>query len=669
MGEGDLESFDPSREWLVTNGLGGYACGTISGALTRRFHGLLISALPAPRGREMMLNALYERIWTPDGSDIRLGAEARVDTGLQLNGAKYLAEFRLEYGLPVWLYKFGAIKVEKRLLLPHGQNTTLVTYSMISGGGPLRLELRPAVHFRPHEGRLGAEFKEPFELTVIEDRYELCEPTAQLPPLKMMVHAKRAAFTFDRERIEGLLYAIEQRRGYDYEGGLWSPGYFHADIAEGQPVTLVASTESWEVVQTLNAVDAQAAEHERRRRLISNADPRAQAGTGAELVLAADQFIITPAGRIEDAVRARAAGDEVRTVIAGYHWFTDWGRDTMISLEGLTITTGRNLQARYILRTFGHYVRDGLIPNMFPEGENAGLYHTADATLWFFHAIARYVEDTHDLTTLRVLLPHLIDIVNHHLKGTRFGIAVDPEDGLLSQGAEGYQLTWMDAKVDGWVVTPRRGKAIEINALWYNALRLLEGWIREEQGEQAALPFGQHAERAYKSFNERFWYEKGGYLYDVVDGEKGDDPLCRPNQIFAISLPNPILDRKRWETVLEVVRERLLTPVGLRSLAPGEPDYKKTYDGDLRSRDAAYHQGTVWGWLIGPFVDAWLKVHPEDRTRARALLEGFLPHLNEACIGSISEIFDAEAPFTPRGCVAQAWSVAEVLRCWVKTSE
>jgi predicted glycogen debranching enzyme len=665
----DEASFDPTREWLVTNGLGGYASGTVSGALTRRFHGLLISALPAPRGREMMLNALYERIWLPDGSVVLLGAEERVDTGLHLNGARYLAEFELEFGLPVWRYEFGAVKIEKRILLPHGQNTVLVTYSTTSSDGKLRLELRPAFQFRPHEGRLDAEPKEPFEMKVVETRYELCQPEAHLPPLKMMVHCDRAAFTFDSEKVEGLLYRVEQRRGYDYRGGLWSPGYFHAERAEGQSITLVASTEPWEVLQALNPAEAHATEHERRRRLISNADPRTQAGVGAELVLAADQFIITPAGRIEDAVRARAAGDEVRTVIAGYHWFTDWGRDTMISLEGLTLTTGRNLQARYILRTFGYYVRDGLIPNMFPEGENSGLYHTVDATLWFFHAIDCYVRSTQDRTTLRVLLPQLVDIVEHHVRGTRFGIGVDPSDGLLTQGAEGYQLTWMDAKVDGWVVTPRRGKAVEINALWYNALRLLEGWVREEEGDDAARPFGVYAARAYLSFNQRFWYEEGGHLYDVIDGEKGDDAACRPNQVFAISLPNPILDRARWGPVLEVVSKRLLTPVGLRSLAPGEPNYKPTYDGDLRSRDAAYHQGTVWGWLVGPFIDAWLKVHPEDRTGARRFLEGFLPHLSESCIGSVSEIFDAEPPFTPRGCIAQAWSVAEVLRCWAQTAE
>jgi predicted glycogen debranching enzyme len=353
-------------------------------------------------------------------------------------------------------------------------------------------------------------------------------------------------------------------------------------------------------------------------------------------------------------------------VIAGYHWFTDWGRDTMISLEGLTLCTGRYREAGYILRTFGRYVRDGLIPNMFPEGTKQGLYHTADASLWYFHALFRYLRATNDRATLRQLLPTLKSIVEHHLRGTRFGIGVDAGDGLLRQGEEGYQLTWMDAKVDGWVVTPRRGKAVEINALWFNALSLLAGWLHEERDPMATL-VEEHAERARESFNARFWYEEGGYLYDVVDGELGDDPACRPNQIFAISLDHPVLDRRRWQPVFDVVRERLLTPVGLRSLAPGHRDYKAQYFGDLRARDAAYHQGTVWGWLAGPFVDAWLKVAPGDRAGARTCLEGFQAHLNEAGIGTLSEIFDAEAPYTARGCIAQAWSVAEVLRAWLLT--
>jgi predicted glycogen debranching enzyme len=340
----------------------------------------------------------------------------------------------------------------------------------------------------------------------------------------------------------------------------------------------------------------------------------------------------------------------------------------MISLEGLALVTGRHAEAGWILRTFAHYVRYGLIPNLFPEGENQGLYHTADASLWFFHALDRYLEYTNDRDTLRHILPKLIDIADHHLRGTRFGIMVDPHDGLLRQGEENYQLTWMDAKVDGWVVTPRRGKAVEINGLWYNALCLLGNWLREEKNESAADVYAQHAERAKQSFNQRFWCAEKGYLYDVIDGEGDNDSACRPNQLLAFSLKHPVLDEKYWKPVIETVREKLLTPVGLRSLSPDHPDFKSKYFGDLRARDAAYHQGTVWAWLIGPFIDAWLKTHPGDHAGARKFLASFEPHLDEGCIGSINEIFDAEPPFTPRGCIAQAWSIAEVLRCWVKTA-
>jgi predicted glycogen debranching enzyme len=358
-------------------------------------------------------------------------------------------------------------------------------------------------------------------------------------------------------------------------------------------------------------------------------------------------------------------GDELRSVIAGYHWFTDWGRDTMISLEGLTLTTGRWTEAGYILRTFARYVKDGLIPNMFPEGESSGLYHTADATLWFFHALDRYIEITNDRLTLSLLLPTLKQIVNCHLTGTHFGIHVDPKDGLLAQGEDGYQLTWMDAKVDGWVVTPRRGKAVEINALWFNALSVLARWL-EEEGEDAR-PVRDAAGRAHESFNHRFWNAGRGYLFDVIDGPEPQlGAALRPNQIFAISLPNPVLVREKWAPVVSVVEKELVTPVGLRSLGRAEPDYKPRYDGDLRSRDAAYHQGTVWSWLIGPFVDAWLRVHPGQATDAKRFVEGFTAHLDDGCIGSISEIFDAEPPFQQRGCVAQAWGVAEVLRIRAK---
>jgi predicted glycogen debranching enzyme len=414
--------------------------------------------------------------------------------------------------------------------------------------------------------------------------------------------------------------------------------------------------------------DSLASELSRRRTLIGRAVPEGRDGILPELVLAADQFPITPVGRTEDAARRHAAGEEPLTVIAGYHWFTDWGRDTMISLEGLALKVGRHQEARWILHTFADYVRDGLIPNMFPEGEKQGRYHTADASLWFFHALARYVQITGDRDTLCTILPKLHAIADAHIAGTRFGIHVDPKDSLLVQGQEGYQLTWMDAKVGDWVVTPRRGKAVEINALWYNALCLLSKWADEDKAGSGAT-YRDFAQRAFGSFNQRFWNPEKGYLFDVVDGESGggtpgNDPACRPNQLFAVSLDHPILDEAYWEAVVDAATRFLLTPVGLRSLAPGEPEYKQRYDGDLRSRDAAYHQGSVWGWLIGPYIDALAKVHPERCTLE--LLAGFESHLNQACVGSISEIFDAEEPHTPRGCVAQAWSVAELLRCYVK---
>jgi len=662
-----------AREWLVANGLGGYASGTLSGVPTRRYHGLLIAALPAPLGRTLMLGQVSEVLRLPDHRTIDLGGLARQGQPTpEVPGAGYFREFRLEAGLPVWRYEVEGYVLEKRVFLVHIQNTAYVQYQLVEGPGLVRLEIHPLIHFRPHDAPVSTPLAEPFIVKAVDGQYEICSSWAVLPPLRLKIIGANPAFTVTSRKVEGLFYGVEHHRGYESVGDLWAPGFFAADLGAGDETSLVASTEAWEIVEALTAKEAWEAEMERRERLLVLADPRARSGLPAELVLAADQFIVTP-GRSEDAARAHAAGDEARSIIAGYHWFTDWGRDTMISLEGLTLTTGRQLEAGYILRSFSRHVRDGLIPNYFPEGDREGVYHTADATLWFFHALSRYLEATDDQITLDLLLPVLLDVVDHHIQGTRFGIGVDPEDGLLRQGAVGYQLTWMDAKVDDWVVTPRRGKAVELNALWYNALRLLEAWVRERQGDgEVARRLADQAFRCRESFNRRFWYEEGGYLYDVVDGEvegePGDDPACRPNQVLAVSLPYPVLERDRWQQVVEVVRTRLLTPVGLRSLAPGHPDYKKQYDGDLRARDAAYHQGTVWAWLIGPFVDAWLRVHPDDKAGAHGFLQGFIPHLDEFCLGSIAEIFDAEEPYFPRGCIAQAWSVAEVLRAWVKTA-
>jgi predicted glycogen debranching enzyme len=540
-------------------------------------------------------------------------------------------------------------------------------YRLTYGKEAVKLQLRPAVNMREHEAPVNTRL-EPYTFTVQDHHYEL-QPSNDLPALRLMLLGKEGTVAIDAQKIRHVIYRLEQSRGYIWCGDLWSPGYFTIEVSAGHDATLVASTESWDIMSALTPREAWDAEHDRKRRLLMEAHPATFDSPCRELVWAADQFIFVPVGRQQDTARARAEGDEIRSIIAGYHWFTDWGRDTMISLEGLTLTTGRRVEASYILRTFAHYIRDGLIPNMFPEGKKSGLYNTADATLWFFHALSRYLAYTNDAHLMKQLCPKLLDIVGNHLRGTRFNIHVDPKDGLLSQGEAGYQLTWMDAKVDDWVVTPRRGKAVEINALWYNALRLLEQWLRQVDRPEEAKGIAAHAAKAKKSFNERFWYAKGGYLYDVIDGEQnGPDASVRPNQIFAISLDYPVLDKTRWKSVLRVVQEKLLTPVGLRSLAPGERDFKARYDGDLRSRDAAYHQGTVWAWLIGPFIDAWLKVHPDDLATARGFLDGFKTQLCEACVGQISEIFDAGPPYTPRGCCAQAWSVAEVLRSFIMTS-
>ncbi|PYL54086.1 MAG: glycogen debranching protein [Verrucomicrobia bacterium] len=659
-----------TREWIVTNGLGGYASGTVSGAVTRRYHGLLIAALPAPLGRVVMWSHVSEFLRFSDDDVVSLGAEERAEGQLDLKSADYLTEFRLEDGLPVWTYHVRDVVVEKRVLLPHLQNTVHVSYQVISKGKPPRLELRPAFHFRHHEAPVDSDLGAPYKLTAIDGRYEIAAGRRKLPPLRMRLQGRESAFTIASAKVPQVVYRIEQQRGYAYEGELWSPGFFRVDLTEQSTATLIGSTEPWDIVDVLNPDDVLAAERERRARLLHDAIPKARHDFPAELIFAADQFVITPAGRFEEAARAHAAGDEVRTVIAGYHWFTDWGRDTMISLEGLTLIAGRWLEAGYILRTFAHYVRDGLIPNMFPDGAKEGVYHTADATLWFFHALGRYLDRTKDRNTLKFLLPTLIDIAEHHLRGTRFNIHVDPNDGLLVQGQEGYQLTWMDAKMDDWVVTPRRGKAVEINALWYNALCLLANWLRETGDEVSAQRFDEDAERARISFNNRFWFAEGNHLYDVVDvdGGSGNDPSCRPNQLFAISLDHPVLDAKYWRSVVEIAEKKLLTPVGLRTLSPDDPNYKPIYAGDLRSRDGAYHQGTVWAWLIGPFIDAWLKVYPHDRAAARKFLETFPVHLSDNGIGTISEVFDAGEPHMAGGCIAQAWSVAEVLRAWLETA-
>jgi predicted glycogen debranching enzyme len=648
-----------SREWLVTNGRGGYASGTVAGCNTRRYHGLFIPSLPK-RGRMVLLARLVEEAHVANQA-FMLGAEEHADGTVLQEEAGLLRRFYLDGLIPVWEYALGPARLRRKLMMVHGENTLFALWEHVSGP-VIRLRLRPFPVARPHDRPIPSDSYEPI-VRIQGPRVEMLS-TPDAPLMRMRIHSSCAApFVSLGQTSQPQLFRTERARGYDHIEVQHSPGYFECSMGPGERLAFGVTTDEWWVLDR-DPAHAFELERERERKLLGRAPAEAHAGVPARLVLAADQFIIDPMRPADDAW-ARAIGQDARSVIAGYHWFTDWGRDTMISHEGLALCTGRHREAAAILRTFQHYVKDGLIPNYFPDGENEGVYHTADATLWFFHAVDRYLETTGDQELLRDLFPTLASIVEHHQRGTRFGIGVDPADGLLRQGQDGYQLTWMDAKVDGWVVTPRRGKAVEINALWFNALRLMAMWA--ERLDTDPTPYMGAAERVYGSFNKRFWNPATHCLFDVVDGEDGrDDPALRPNQVFAISLRHPVLRRERWEAVLEVVHRDLLTPVGLRSLAPGHPDYKANYDGDLRARDAAYHQGTVWGWLIGHYIDATLKVNPDIKA-ARALLQGLEHHLEHAGVGQISEIFDATEPYRPRGCIAQAWSVAEALRVFLKT--
>ncbi len=651
-----------SREWLVTNGLGGYSSSTLLQVATRRYHGIFVPGLPSPRGRTMVIPRLDEELQIGT-TTVRLSGAEYADGRLDTDMVHHLTNFRREWQTPTWRFSCEGRDVAKRIVMPYGQNTVYVEYRL-EAGEPVTLRLRPFVTFRMPDAPLSEARQAPFLLTMIRDRYEmpLCEGVASL---KLCLRPQAGAFVADAHISRQISYRVDRDRGSPHVEDLESPGYFAVQLDREHPVSFVASMEPWENLQH-DADAVFAAEQARLQKLVSR-DNRVPADRLETLLaLAADQFIVFPGSRMEEHAFAQASGDEARTVIAGYYWFTDWGRDTMISLEGLTLCTGRHREGCAILRTFGHYIKDGLIPNLFPEGERIGLYHTADATLWFFHALDRYYEVTGDRDTLMVLYPALKEVMEHHVKGTSFGIGVDGHDGLLKAGAPGYALTWMDAKVEDWVVTPRRGKPVEIQGLWYNAVRLMGRWAGD-LGERSDRWDGL-AKQIEDSFNDRFWYATGGYLYDIVDGEGGDDPSLRPNQIFTMSLRYPILQKERWNSVLTVVRDKLLTPYGLRSLAPGNRDYKPMYFGDLRARDAAYHQGTVWAWLIGHFIDASLKTGV-DRSECRRLLDAFDRHLADDGMGTISEIFDADAPFAPRGCVAQAWSVAEVLRAYLNTKE
>jgi predicted glycogen debranching enzyme len=621
-----------AREWLETNGIGGFASSTITGLNTRRYHGLLTAATKPPLGRFLLLSKIEETLVLA-GRRYELGAN-RFPGAIHPQGHQYLIEFRLD-PYPIFRYAVENVELEKSVFLAQGENTVIITYELRGSAAGGRLELRPLIAFRDyhsttHEnGGVNPEVRG-------EGGVATVQPYAGLPPLHFCHDGGELERTGHWYR--NFEYQVERERGLDDREDLFQPFVLRFDLERRPRAVVVASTE---LRRDRNVDRLRLAEIQRRRRLrpASVPDPLI-----ADLTAAADQFLV-------------ARGDQ-ETVIAGYHWFGDWGRDTMIALPGLTLVTRRFDAARRILAEFARHVDRGMLPNRFPDAGEAPEYNTVDATLWFFHAVHEFGRYTGDYIFISdQLYPVLAGIIDWHERGTRYGIKLD-DDGLLLAGEPGVQLTWMDAKIGGWVVTARHGKPVEIQALWYNALRVMEQLATRFGDQAAARRYATLAARAKKSFNRLFWNEQAGCLYDVAG-----DASIRPNQIFAASLPYTMLSREKARRVVDVVERDLLTPYGLRTLAPADPQYRGVYQGGPWERDSAYHQGTVWPWLLGPFFTACRRfrgsVPPE-------WLEPFRRHLGEAGLGQISEILDGDAPHRPRGCIAQAWSVAELLRAAVE---
>jgi len=631
------------REWLVTNGIGGYAMGTVAGLRTRRYHGLLVAALDPPLGRTLLVTQTDETVEYGDSS-YQLGTQEWADGTVAPKGLRLLDRFHLDGTVPVWTYACGDAILEKRLWMEQGSNTTYVRYTCIQARAPLHLSAKVLVTHRDYHGTTTGNGW----TMQVDDAEDGLQVHAYDDATPFFLRSANAHGTPHHTWYTGQRLAVEADRGLDAVEDHLHAATFAVDLAPGEHATLVYSTDAAASLDGQAALERQHA-HEQTRVAaagLETAPPRAQ-----HLARAADQFIVA---------RPTEAIPDGQSIIAGYPWFGDWGRDTMIALPGLTLAAGRPEVATRILRTFGRYVDRGMIPNRFPDHDDTPEYNTADATLWYVEAIRATVEATDDLDLLSDLFPVLQEIIQWHRDGTRYGIGADPDDGLLRAGEPGVQLTWMDAKVGDWVVTPRIGKPVEINALWINALRSMEHFATEL--DEDAAPYAAEAARAEASF-DRFWNAEREYCYDVIDGPDGDDPQLRPNQLFAVSLPHSPLSAEQQRAVVDACAAHLYTPHGLRSLAPETDAYTGTYSGDVHSRDGAYHQGTVWSWLMGPFVRAHLRVydHPEA---ARRLLAPLLRHLNGHGVGSISEIFDGDAPFTPRGTPAQAWGVAEALSLW-----
>src|SRR6266567_4782677 len=674
-----------NHEWLVTNGIGGYAAGSIVGATTRSYHGLLVAALHPPVERTVFVSKADEEIALPNGPVIKLGVNEYQEGIVDPRGYNYLEAVSLEGDIPRFLYRLSEqLVLEKRIWMEYGQNTTYVQYTLhgvLEGGSyeALTLSFIPFCLSRDyHSSTQGADDWH----FIVEDQHNRCRIRAHAgSPSYRLIAGSSTVFTPTGLWYWHVLHRRDVERGLLDHEDVYQPGIFHSKIAPGMRITYVLTAEEklsrdFGSTHHEEAVAVAWMRHERRvRQLLAVADRstdelQLRDPVRARLVIAADQFIVARpdykhSGADKLPYRPVRLSPNHKTIIAGYPWFTDWGRDSMISLPGLLLCTGRYSEARGLLKAFASFANKGLIPNHFPDSGEAPEYNTADATLWMFHALDAYTNTTHDWSLVKELYSTLNDIIAWHVRGTLYGIGMDPADGLLHAGAPGVQLTWMDAKVDDWVVTPRRGKAVEINALWYCALYYMESWAKRLSYD--ALEYGQLLTQVREHFARRFWYEEGGYLYDVVDVEGiagQNDASLRPNQLFAASLTPHLLTEDQMRSMLSHVTDQLLTPMGLRTLSPQDPAYQRHFNGTRVERDGAYHQGTVWPWLIGPYVDVHLRLY-NDCLALLPLLYPLVRHLWDDCVGSICEVAEPEPPFAPAGCFAQAWSVAELLRAWL----
>ena len=646
---GDLGQAE-RREWWIANGRGGYAGGTIAGSLTRRYHGLLIAPVGSPLGRRLILAKADATVIAPERS-YPLFTNRWKSGAISPAGHIRIGSFRLDYSVPVWTYEIGPHRIEARIWMEPGAHTAYAAWLLRQQPDApehaLSLRVTLLANNRDHHGATVVGGFAP-DIAVEGERLLVTEGGS----FSLTIRARGGTIVAKRDWYRDFALPLEAERGLDAIDNHLCVGEVTLPLVPGQWRGIAASLEA-NPSDDIEAALKRRLDHDRS--IVSTAVASSPAMSDAppwiaRLALAADAFIFA---------RPLASVPDGQSVIAGYPWFGDWGRDTMISLPGLTLATGRPNIARRILATFSSFVSQGMLPNVFPgAGEHAD-YNTADASLWFFEAWRAYFDATKDVAALREVFPILSDMIDWHQRGTRYGIAVDKADGLLKAGVAGVQLTWMDAKVGDWVVTPRIGKPVEINALWYNALRVMSTFAAV-LGEPDR--FSAPVEAARRSF-ARFVRSGGEGLYDVIDGPSGDDASVRPNQIFAVSLPHSPLAGADQQNVVRVCRDQLLTAFGLRSLAPGSPAYHPHYGGGIMERDGGYHQGPVWAWLLGPFCLAMYRVHRDARA-ALDLLAAMRDALEDQAVGTIGEIFDGDPPHQPRGAPVQAWSVAYTLDAW-----